>query len=955
MKHKGQLVLIIITLLFVCRVLCRSDAQPSARDEQAVKDQEECTANLKQIFAAIRAYRNDHNDLPNWLSDLVPQYLNQSVLICPISKRTGEYPQFGFFDPKLRVSYLFEFCTARVPPNLWGGSTMTMREWKTKQMGLIGPEIPMVRCPMHDPVMNLGYDGGIYGSELTWERKYAGRISMDALAPYAGKMVKMWVGPYYIGEIDPREWPYQRAFDLYLDGKLDAAYAGFQKIVESSQPTRAEVYNAEGWMGAIQRRLGHLDKAIEHFERAQVAVKKLEKPDPLWINIDQLEHLENIYLCLMEQGKVALAQRHLNEAEQIFQNILASPQGKGTLSAQTCSHPYHVIREVSVNRADFLRYAGRFEESERLLNDIAREAMGKQCMLVLGDAWESLAQQDAFLGRIAEASDLAARVSFMRYNCQAEYRRPMRQILYASYLAQREGVSQKVWDMVEESLERMKKSLSYADLFAGQTVKGLLLIREGLNSEALRVLNSVIDESRKNNFQSHLADALEVRAKLKLETGDNTAAGNDLKEALVIYRSFGRKDKEPDLYELYARLNARLGNYDQSLQLWEQAFELCQNLKIPFRALAMLLGIGELQLSMGQADELNKTWERIDRFVQTHSGLPDSTLLRLHLARLDYLKSRENRVALDAAFEKARNFARGSKLSFYQSRPLLAYDLDKNLEVRPAPKKSVAPTAQPRAIVDLQPILMNTRVAPTELARGRFVLSNPSAREAQGTLSLDASNFHFAWSTNEQGLVAKLSPGPDTAENGLSLHVAPGQQVVVMLESASLEANKDDSVAVNWREQQASARAKWEFSFGPDPRKIVVANASLAEDNPFYAIEFYHEVYFRGDETLLKNLRVETSEPCRVEIVEQTHHTLLAIDADGNGSFADAGDVVYVDADKNLYPDITLDKETDVAILELFIFPHLKQNRNQREIKITLAWEENGAWVPQAVNTLVLK
>src|SRR5216117_2833573 len=101
MKHKGQLVLIIITLLFVCGALCRSDAQPSTRDEQAVKDQEECTANLKQIFAAIRAYRNDHNDLPNWLSDLVPQYLtNQNVLICPISKRTGEYPQFGFFDPK---------------------------------------------------------------------------------------------------------------------------------------------------------------------------------------------------------------------------------------------------------------------------------------------------------------------------------------------------------------------------------------------------------------------------------------------------------------------------------------------------------------------------------------------------------------------------------------------------------------------------------------------------------------------------------------------------------------------------------------------------------------------------------------------------------------------------------------------------------------------------------------
>jgi len=234
-------------------------------------------------------------------------------------------------------------------------------------------------------------------------------------------------------------------------------------------------------------------------------------------------------------------------------------------------------------------------------------------------------------------------------------------------------------------------------------------------------------------------------------------------------------------------------------------------------------------------------------------------------------------------------------------------------------------------------------------------LSNPSAQEAQGTVSLDASNFHVAWSTNEQGLVAKFTPGAAAAENSLSLNIAPGQQVVVLLESTPLEANKDYSVGVNWREQQASATATWEFSSGPDTRKIVVANASLAEDNPFYAIEFYHEVYFRGDETQLKNLRVETSEPCRVEIVEQSHHTLLAIDADGNGSFGDAGDVVYVDADKNLYPDISLDKDRDVAILELFVFPHFKQNRNQREIKITLSWDENGDWVPQAVNTLVLK
>lgn len=65
MKRERHLVSTIITLLFLCGALCQSEGQPSARDDQALKDQEECTANLKQMLAAIRTYRSDHNGLRN--------------------------------------------------------------------------------------------------------------------------------------------------------------------------------------------------------------------------------------------------------------------------------------------------------------------------------------------------------------------------------------------------------------------------------------------------------------------------------------------------------------------------------------------------------------------------------------------------------------------------------------------------------------------------------------------------------------------------------------------------------------------------------------------------------------------------------------------------------------------------------------------------------------------------
>src|SRR5271165_6102981 len=56
----------------------------------AAEEKEACTRNLNVIYDAIQAYQFDHKDLPNWLSDLVPDYLSDgNVLICPVCRRTG--------------------------------------------------------------------------------------------------------------------------------------------------------------------------------------------------------------------------------------------------------------------------------------------------------------------------------------------------------------------------------------------------------------------------------------------------------------------------------------------------------------------------------------------------------------------------------------------------------------------------------------------------------------------------------------------------------------------------------------------------------------------------------------------------------------------------------------------------------------------------------------------------
>src|SRR6267154_941040 len=44
---------------------------------------------LQHIYRAISAYYKDHQDLPDWLSDLVPRYLaDENDLVSPVEKRT---------------------------------------------------------------------------------------------------------------------------------------------------------------------------------------------------------------------------------------------------------------------------------------------------------------------------------------------------------------------------------------------------------------------------------------------------------------------------------------------------------------------------------------------------------------------------------------------------------------------------------------------------------------------------------------------------------------------------------------------------------------------------------------------------------------------------------------------------------------------------------------------------
>ena len=149
----------------------------------AAEEREGCRRNLKVIYDAIQAYQFDHKEMPNWLSDLVPDYISDgNTLICPVCRRTGRTEQPPLADPKLACSYLFEFSPVPVVTGGAGEPRPTRRDWRRRQMGLVGAVVPVVRCRHHDPVLNLAFNGTIYDSPSQWELVFTNRIRASELS-----------------------------------------------------------------------------------------------------------------------------------------------------------------------------------------------------------------------------------------------------------------------------------------------------------------------------------------------------------------------------------------------------------------------------------------------------------------------------------------------------------------------------------------------------------------------------------------------------------------------------------------------------------------------------------------------------------------------------------------------------------------------------------------------------
>ncbi|HTA30827.1 MAG TPA: hypothetical protein VK731_10080 [Candidatus Cybelea sp.] len=265
-------------------------AQPEVSIDQsklAADEKEGCIRNLKVIYEAIQNYRVEHKDIPGWLSDLVPQYVNDpNVLTCPVCKRTGEIESGVLADPKIPCSYLYEFCPLQLgkidaPDN----PTKTRREWKQRQMGLVGSIVPIVRCRHHGVVLNLAFDGRIYESPPLWEELLtnlldpgelkSARIFAGDPSPNTAEKAAPAAGSYPAR--DPQAKPGLIDLTAYYNAALTDSWHGNSKNDLSSLPSGVQNFAGVDYDVRGIMQLGSKDRAAEKFPTRIDGIKVQQK------------------------------------------------------------------------------------------------------------------------------------------------------------------------------------------------------------------------------------------------------------------------------------------------------------------------------------------------------------------------------------------------------------------------------------------------------------------------------------------------------------------------------------------------------------------------------------------------------------------------------------------------------------------------------------------------------
>lgn len=163
---------------------------------------------LQKLRVGVLAYKEKHGHYPEYLSQLVPEFVSADTLVSPNgSSHTakGDHPDPGVATPY----YGYEFS------NLEFRDGRTFAEIKEIQRSEWGDVVPMLRYFGYDKVLNCSCRGDVFETELNWEWDPATLDVVDKYGWGPGLKVGLMVD---VKVVDPNGQPLPNA-RVWADGR----------------------------------------------------------------------------------------------------------------------------------------------------------------------------------------------------------------------------------------------------------------------------------------------------------------------------------------------------------------------------------------------------------------------------------------------------------------------------------------------------------------------------------------------------------------------------------------------------------------------------------------------------------------------------------------------------------------------------------------------------------------
>ena len=453
---------------------------------------------------------------------------------------------------------------------------------------------------------------------------------------------------------------------------------------------------------------------------------------------------------------------------------------------------------------------------------------------------------------------------------------------------------------LEERIRKNSYVPSHTWQFA-KLVRARVLAEVATHDAAIALVREVLAGASERELPLLRLEALLTSADLELKAGDTGEVAARLEEALGWARGQGLLLQELRIHELYVRYLIATGQHARALEMQRRVLELIDALNlVPRRERALL------------------------RLAEIHALLDEVSAARSLLADVKDPALRGEAAAIAA-------------------------------RLTPGEGKGAGRAAGGSLAIDLQPLVIRS-VPRDDAAEAVFILTNPNPEDRRVEVTFESRTFTLAELEDPEGEVvvdcdASAGPGdrllpikavvPGAGQLPISL-VASGLAVAGGEASVRLKVNVADSPAV--------LKSEWEIDNDGKVDVVAVLDAARLRNNAFCLVPVFHHI--AGSEGRFPSvvLRMVASEPTRIEGFAPDGK-LLFVDAQGNGSFQDPGDLIATASDLDLCPVVKVG-EAGYRIA-LRYAPESRCANGRVEIRIETKEVEDGAdWKTDAVDWL---